>query len=424
MIQHVLAVAQALEAAETAVVLSPAQDEVRAVLGEVQMVEQAEQRGTGHAVLQTREALAGRSELVLVLYGDTPLVRAETAAALLAALSDQTPLALLSAELNDPAGYGRIVRAAVGGELLGVVEEAEADAATLARREVNSGVMAFRADWLWAQLPALPLRPRGEYYLTDLVALALEQGCQVAVVPAADPAEALGVNTQRQLAEANRLAWQRAAERLMDQGVTVLDPGTTYVEAEVEVGPGTVIHPNTHLRGRTRIGQLCEIGPNSTIVDSQIGDRSVVWASVVEESRLDERVRLGPFSHVRPGCHLEADVHLGNFAEAKATTIGRGTQMHHFSYLGDAEVGADVNIGAGAITCNYDGQNKHRTTIGAGAFVGSDSMLVAPLELGPGARTGAGSVVTRDVPAGATVVGVPARPLPPAAAKPAGEDGD
>jgi bifunctional UDP-N-acetylglucosamine pyrophosphorylase/glucosamine-1-phosphate N-acetyltransferase len=420
MIQHVLAVAERLEAVETAVVLAPDQQAVRQVLGAVTVVEQPEQRGTGHAVLQARQALEGCSDQVLVLYGDTPLVEASTAAALLAALSEQAPVAILSAELQDPAGYGRLVREPETGRLLGVVEEAEADTDTLAIHEVNSGLLAFRAAWLWSQLPGLPLRPGGEYYLTDLVSTALTQARQVAVVQARNPHEALGVNTQRQLAAANRLAWLREVERLMDQGVTVLDPATTYVELEVQVGPGTIIQPNTHLRGRTSIGQQCEIGPNSTIVDSQIGDRSVVWSSVVEESVLEEDVRLGPFSHVRPGCHLEPHVHLGNYAEAKAARIGRGTQMHHFSYLGDAEVGSEVNIGAGAITCNYDGQNKHRTTIGEGAFVGSDSMLVAPVEIGPGAKTGAGSVVTRDVPAGTTVVGVPARPLvPPAGPEPA-----
>ena len=410
MLRQVLSVAERLRAVDTVVVLPPGQDDVRAAVTGARIVEQAQPLGTGHAVQQARELLLGRSDRVLVLYGDTPLVRPETADKLVKLLGDAV-LALLSVELDDPKGYGRVRRDEASGRITRVVEEADAELSDLAIREVNSGLMAFRADWLWQQLPTLPERANGEFYLTDLVERALAEGLPVASLRSADPSEVLGVNTQRQLAEANRLAWLRQAERLMDAGVTVLDPRTTYVEADVEVASGSVVHPNTHLRGRTSIGAGCQIGPDSTVVDSQVGDRCTIWASVVEGSQLEEEVRLGPFSHVRPGCYLERRVHLGNFAEIKATRVGAGTQMHHFSYLGDAEVGARVNIGAGSITCNYDGEHKHRTIIGDDTFVGSDSMLIAPVELGPGARTGAGSVVTRDVPPGATVVGVPARQL-------------
>src|SRR5215212_1451575 len=421
---HVLTLARQLEATATVVVIAPGEAAVRAACGNVAVVEQREQRGTAHAVLQAREQLAGRSERVLVLYGDTPLVRRDTARALVAAL-DQASVTLLTAELDDATGYGRIARDS-GGQVVRIVEQAEADDVTLAIREVNSGLLAFEADWLWERLPTLPLRPKGEFYLTDLVEQALREGRVVTMVQTDDPREIMGVNSQAQLAQANRLAWDRAIASLMANGVTVLDPATTYVDAGVEVQPGTTILPNTHLQGVTRIGRSCQIGPNSIVVDSIVGDNSRIWASVVEGSELDAEVEMGPFAHLRPGCRVERGAKLGNFSEAKASRIGPGTQVHHFSYLGDADVGAGVNIGAGTITCNYDGQHKHRTVIEDGAFVGSDSMLIAPVRIGARAVTGAGSVVTRDVAADTTVLGVPAREVPRAAtvAPPSAESRD
>jgi len=411
MLQHVLDVARALGAVETAVVISPQAAQVRELLHGVAIVEQAEQLGTGHAALQARDALAGRVDRVLVVHGDMPLLRAETAQRLLDAL-DAATLALSTADLDDPTGYGRVVRAASDSGVTRIVEEHDASPATRQIREVWFSAMAAEAAWLWEQLPRLRAQPNGEYYLTELVELALAQGRPVAAAKTDQPSEAIGVNSQAQLARVNRLAWDRETSRLMAGGVIVLDPSTTYVEALVEVGPGTVIYPNTHLQGATRIGRSCQIGPNTIIVESIVGDDSKVWSSVIEHSELEARVDVGPFSHIRPGCHLESDVRLGNYAETKASRIGRGTQMHHFSYVGDAEVGARVNIGAGTITCNYDGLSKHRTVIGDDAFIGSDTMLVAPLRVGARARTGAGSVVTRDVPDDATVVGVPARARP------------
>lgn len=411
MVLHALALARALEANPIAAVVGPAMSELRTALGEVPAVEQSERLGTGHAVLQARELLAGRSDRVLVLYGDTPLLRPETLRQLLAEL-DSATMAVLTAELPDPSGYGRIVRTA-DGSLRAIVEEREADPDVLRFREINSGVMAFRADWLWERVGALSRRSTGEYYLTDLAARALADGQRVGAVKTDDPTEALGVNSQAELAQANGIAWRRAVERLMQNGVTILDPAATYVEPDVEVGPGTVLYPGTHLQSRrrpTRIGRDCEIGPNTIILDSRVGDRSRVFCSVVEGSIVEADVQMGPFSHLRPGCHVGSGVELGNYAEAKNARLGRDTRMHHFSYVGDATVGERVNIGAGSITCNFDGQAKHRTVIGDDAFIGSDSMLVAPVEIGPGARTGAGSVVTRDVPAGETVLGVPARP--------------
>jgi len=408
MLQHVLDLSLALDAVETVVVTSPQAPQVRELLNGVAIVEQAEQLGTGHAALQARDALAGRVDRVLVVHGDMPLLRAETAQRLLDAL-DTATLALCTADLDDPTGYGRVVRAGSDSGVTRIVEEHDASPAIRQIREVWFSALAAEATWLWEQLPRLHAQPNGEYYLTELVELALEQGRPVAAVKTDQPSEAIGVNSQAQLAQVNRLAWDRETSRLMAAGVTILDPSTTYVEALVEVGSGSVIHPNTHLQGATRIGRNCRIGPNATIVESVIGDDSRIWSSVVEHSELEARVEVGPFSHVRPGCHLESEVYLGNFAETKASRIGRATQMHHFCYVGDAEVGARVNIGAGTITCNYDGHSKHRTVIGDDAFIGSDTMLVAPLRVGARARTGAGSVVTRDVPDDVTVVGVPAR---------------
>ena len=415
MLGHVLEMVARLGALQAVVVTSHLAGDLRPVLGEIPSVEQAEQLGTAHAVVQARSQLEGKSDVVLVVYGDTPLLRHETAARLLATLRGAT-LAVLTVELDDPTGYGRVVRDSATGALQRVVEERDADESLRQIREVNSGVMAFDASWLWAHVGDLPAHDNGEYYLPDLVERALAEGKTIATLTTDEPAEALGVNTQAELARANQLAWRRNVARLMDEGVVVLDPATTYVESNVTVKAGTVIHPATHLQSRerpTRIGRDCVIGPSTTIVDSQIGDRSSVVYSVVEASLVDEDVQIGPFSHLRPGCHLESGVCFGNYAEAKNSRIRRDTQVHHFSYLGDADVGERVNIGAGTITCNYDGQAKHRTTIGNDVFVGSDSMLVAPIELGEASRTGAGSVVTHDVPSGTTVLGVPARQYRP-----------
>jgi bifunctional UDP-N-acetylglucosamine pyrophosphorylase / glucosamine-1-phosphate N-acetyltransferase len=407
MLEHVLDLAGQLDSAATVVVVAPDQPAVRRVCAAVEVAEQREQRGTGHAVLQARELLRRRCETVLVLYGDTPLFRLESARALVGATA-RASVAILTAELDDPSGYGRIVRDRAGRVLM-ITEEAEADAATLALREVNSGLLAFEAEWLWERLPLLPVRSKGELYLTDLVEQALREGRPVAAVKTDDPREIMGINSQGQLAQANRRAWDQTTERLMANGVTVLDPATTYIEDTVEVAAGATILPNTHLQGATRIGAGCRIGPNSIVIDSVIGPDSRVWASVVEGSELEGEVEMGPFAHLRPGCLVERGVKLGNFSEAKASRIGRDTQVHHFSYLGDSDVGAGVNIGAGTITCNYDGELKHRTVIEDGAFVGSDSMLIAPVRIGARAVTGAGSVVTRDVAADSMVVGVPAR---------------
>jgi len=271
--------------------------------------------------------------------------------------------------------------------------------------------MVARANWLWEQVGRLPRSEKGEYFLTDLVAPTVAAGQRVEAVHPTDPDEILGVNTQAQLADVNKIALDRIRTRLLDAGVRMLDPTTVYVDSTVEIGPDTVIHPNTHLRGRTVIGANTEVGPNSIVEDTVIGERCTVVASVLEQSWVGNDVTIGPFSHLRPGARIGDEVELGNYAEVKASTIGPRTKMHHMSYIGDATLGADVNVGAGTITCNYDGVHKNKTTVGDGVFIGSDTMLIAPVTLGDGAQTAAGSVVNRDVGPGERVAGVPARPM-------------
>lgn len=412
MVGHVLEAVQATSFGPVVVVVGYGADQVRQAAGEGALVaEQREQLGTGHAV---REALALLPEAreVVVVYGECPLAQAETLQRLLARHRESgAAMTIATAEVADPTGLGRIARDR-SGRFVAIVEEAVATPEEKAIREINGGFYCFDAAWLRESLPHLPLRPKGEYYLTDLVAIGVEDGRVVETI-SADALEIAGINDRVQLAEAEAALRQRICRRLMLSGVTVVDPNTTYVDADVVVGPDTVLRPNTILSGGTVIGEACEIGPNSQIADSRVGRGCRVWASVVESSTIEDEVTIGPFSHLRPGTHLEAGVEVGNYAEMKKARVGSGTRVHHFSYLGDAVLGADVNVGAGTITCNYDRENetKSQTVVEDGASLGSDTMLVAPVRIGAGAMTGAGAVVTRDVPARSVVVGMPARQL-------------
>ncbi len=408
----------ALEAARQAtgappvVIVGYGADQVRQSLGDAaQYVVQEPQLGTGHAVLQARPILQGQSDWVLVTYADMPLLTAETLRRLILAQENHPgPLTILTVIGDDPRGFGRVVRGP-GGEVLEIVEEAQAAPQQLAIREYNVSVYCFNAAWLWETIDSIPLSPKGEYYLTDLVGIATSQGLPVQAIVAEKEQETIGINTRIHLAEAEAALGRRINQEWMLAGVTMIDPASTYIEPGVVIGPDTVIWPDTYLRGRTRIGQNCTIGPNSIIADTQVGNGCRILASVLEGAVLEDRVEIGPFSHLRKGAHLGEGVHMGNFGEVKNSTLGPGTKMGHFSYLGDATVGPNVNIGAGTITCNYDGTRKHPTEIGASAFIGCDTMLVAPVKLGEGAHTGPGAVVTRDVPPYTLAVGSPARAI-------------
>lgn len=388
---------------------------VRALIGDqAHLVVQDPQLGTGHAVQQAQALLRGQTGDVLVTTADMPLLRPETLSRLIethqAAPRLQTPITMLTLVAEDPRGFGRIVRNA-DGHVAAIVEAAVASPEQLAIRELNTSVYCFTADWLWDALPRIPMSPKGEYYLTDLVSIATSENLSVQALAAQDPEEAIGINTRVHLAEAEAALRGRINTQWMLKGVTMIDPQTTYIEPGVEIGQDTVIWPNTHLQGNTRIGEACTIGPNSIVRDTQIGNQCQIFASVLEKAVMEDEVDVGPYAHLRSGAHLAKGVHMGNFGEIKNSYLGPGTKMGHFSYIGDATIGPNVNIGAGTITCNYDGFKKHPTHIGAGAFIGSDTMLVAPLNIGAGARTGAGAVVTKDVPEDTLAVGIPARAI-------------
>jgi bifunctional UDP-N-acetylglucosamine pyrophosphorylase/glucosamine-1-phosphate N-acetyltransferase len=414
MVRYVVEVATALQPTLLTAVVGHGAELVRQALGEqIMYVTQAERLGTAHATLQAEQAAAACADTVLVLYGDTPLVRVGTLRRVVEHhQTKNAAVTLLSFYPDDPTGYGRIERDAADGTVRAIVEEAEATEGQRAIREANSGILCFRDGWLWPNLHRLDPRAGGELYLTDLVALARKQGEMIEALPVDDPLEVMGLDQRLRLSQAEAEIRRRINEQWMLSGVTLVHPETTYIEAGVEIGADTVVWPNTLLQGGTRIGRNCSIGPGTVIRASTIGDGCRVELSVVEQAIMEDGSDVGPFGHLRKGAHLGIGAHVGNFGEIKNSSLGDGAKMGHFSYLGDAEVGAGANIGAGTVTCNYDGERKHRTTIGDGAFVGSDTMLVAPVVIGDGARTGAGSVVTRDVPPGSMAYGVPAKVKP------------
>ena len=353
----------------------------------------------------------GKAQWVLVTTADMPLLTAETLSALVKTQQRHTgPMTMLTVLADDPRGFGRVVRTA-DGMVQRIVEEIQATPDELKIRELNASVYCFSADWLWEALKRIPLSPKGEYFLTDLAGIAVAEGRPVQAVISPDPVETIGINTRIHLAEAEAVMRQRVNRSWMLAGVTLIDPASTYIEPDVHIGQDTVIWPNSYLHGATAIGEGCVIGPNTIIHDSRLGNNCQVLASVLEKAMLEDNVQVGPFARLRTGAHLADGVHMGNFGEIKNSYLGAGTKMGHFSYIGDATIGEEVNIGAGTITCNYDGDKKHHTEIGAGAFIGSDTMLVAPVKLGEGARTGAGSVVTKDVAEHTLVVGIPARAI-------------
>jgi bifunctional UDP-N-acetylglucosamine pyrophosphorylase/glucosamine-1-phosphate N-acetyltransferase len=413
MLEWVLTAAQPIAELPPVVVVGHGKEAVQAAMGpRARYAEQKDLLGTGHAVQQAAALLDGATDAVVVVNGDLPLLRSETLSRLVTLYSEERTqsnpaVALLTVTRDDPQGFGRIARNR-DGAICGIVEEVDCTPEQRAIRELNVGIYCFDAAWLWANLPHLPVSAKGEYYLTDLIAMAVAQGRSVAGV-AAPPEEVDGINTRVQLAHATAVLRRRILERHMLAGVTIVDPNNTYIEDAVEIGMDTTVFPGTFIQGKTRIGERCLIGPYSHITDCEIGDECRALYAVMEGARLDRKAEIGPFGRLRKGAHLGEGVHMGNFGEVKDSYLGPGTKMGHFSYIGNAEIDSGVNIGAGTITCNFDGRKKYKTVIGKNVFLGSDTMLVAPISIGDEARTGAGAVVTRDVAPGELVYGVPAR---------------
>ena len=396
---HVLDTAAGLNAAATHVVYGHGGEQVLKAFegGGVQWVLQAEQHGTGHAVMQATPAIPD-DHLVLILYGDVPLVQLDTLARLVAA-AGESAVSLLSVMLPDPTGYGRIVRDGAG-NVVRIVEHKDANAKERNIHESNTGLMCVPAGRLKAWLAALRNdNAQGEYYLTDIIVSAVRSGCEVHAVVAPTVTEVLGVNDKVQLAELEAAYRKQRATALMLEGVTIVDPARFDARGPVSVGRDVYIDVNVVLEGNVTLGHRVRIGPNVLIRDAEIGDDVEIHANcVIDRATVGARSIVGPFARLRPDAKLHEDVHVGNFVEVKKSELLRGAKANHLTYLGDATVGEKVNVGAGTITCNYDGVNKLRTEIGAGAFIGSGTMLVAPVKIGAGATIGAGSTITKDAP--------------------------
>jgi bifunctional UDP-N-acetylglucosamine pyrophosphorylase/glucosamine-1-phosphate N-acetyltransferase len=410
LVQHVADTALTFTPAERIfVVVGHQADDVRRAVSTpgIGFIEQGEQKGTGHAVMVCRDRLEGLSGYLMVLYGDSPLLRSETLQRLIAAQAASTAAAtLLTADMDDPTGYGRVIRNADGG-VSEIVEQKAATPAQLAIREANMGIYCFRADLFWEHVGELRTdNPAKEYYLTDMAAVFNRNGLTVSGLRIDDAREALGINNRVELAAVDRLMRDRKVREMMLAGVTVEKPETVTIDADVEIGIDTIIEPFAQILGSTRIGENCRIGTAAIVSDSELADDVEIGPfTLVGTSRLERGVHAGPFARLRMENHVEEGAHIGNFVELKKTHMGAGAKANHLAYLGDSHIGAGSNIGAGTIFCNYDGVRKHRTTIGKGAFVGSNSTLVAPAEVGEGAYVGAGSVITKPVPPDSLAVG-------------------
>lgn len=418
MIGHVMSAVAGLQADRVIVVVGHSKERVIEAVEDrwpaTIFVQQPEQLGTGDAVRRCRDALEDFDGPVLVINGDCPLVKTDTLQKLVTDhRKSDAAITLLTASIHDPTGYGRIVRDG-NGNLLEVVEEADASPAEQAIREVSTGIWCFQPHFLFEALETVtPDNAQGEYYLPDAAWEIASKGGIISTVASQNPEEAMGVNDRGELAEAVRELRARKIEKLMAAGVTIEDPATTYIDDEVEIGPETVIRPNTYLEGATKIGSGCTIGPQVQIVDSTVGSGARITFSVVVEADIGDGCPVGPFAYLRPGTRLLAGAKAGTFVEMTRSTIGEGSRVPHLSYLGDTEVGKDVNIGAGTITGNYDGETgiKSKTVIEDGVLTGSGTTIVAPVKLGKGTVTGAGSVVTKDSKDEDVVVGVPAKPV-------------
>ncbi|MFA6003364.1 MAG: bifunctional UDP-N-acetylglucosamine diphosphorylase/glucosamine-1-phosphate N-acetyltransferase GlmU [Elusimicrobiota bacterium] len=414
MIFYTLRIANALKPAAIGIVVGHESEKVKATVLElvkevgitrpVQFILQKEARGSGNAVLESVPFIK-KFKTVAVLCGDTPLLTYESIYALAQSHEEQKGQAtLLTAKLANPKGYGRIVRSPMG-EVLRIVEEAVATPKELNISEVNSGAYCFEVDTLLLGLKEIaPKGPKREQFLTDIMELVRAKGGKINAYISSNPEEIWGINSRIQLATAERVINRRMLERLMISGVTVCDPASTHVDADVEVGQDTVLQPFTILRGKTKIGRLCRVGPFCFLENAQIGNECEVRSSQLVDCRILEKCTIGPYANIRPASIIGPRAKVGNFSEVKASRIGFGSKVPHLSYIGDAEIMEDVNVGAGTITCNYDGKVKHKTFIGAKAFIGSNVNLVAPVKVGRGAKIGAGSTITEDVPDAALAI--------------------
>ena len=410
LIQHVVDTALALAPAERIfAVVGHQADEVRRSVATpgIGFIEQTEQKGTGHAVLIGRDVLSRLDGYLMILYGDSPLLRVETLQRLIAQeTSGSAAGVLMSAIMEDPTGYGRVIRDARG-NVSEIVEQKAATPEQLAIREANMGIYCYRADLFWKHVGEIqPDNPAKEYYLTDMAAILARAGHAVEAMQIPDPNEALGINDRAQLAEADAVLRERTRRKLMAAGVTLVKPETITVDSDVEIGMDTIVEPFAQILGKTKIGADCKIGACSILQDAVLEDEVEVGAfTMVAHSHLERGVHAGPYARLRMDNHVEAGAHIGNFVELKKTHMGARAKANHLAYLGDSEIGAKSNIGAGTITCNYDGFAKHKTRIGEGVFIGSNSTIVAPIEIGDGAFTAAGSVITDPVPADALALG-------------------
>ena len=408
-IERVLRTASGLFPTSVTMVVGHGADEVKQSLAKrtsLQFVTQEQQLGTGHALLQARSLLEGKSGTVVLLSGDVPLLSTSSLKSLLDTHTESNAAAtVITANFARPFGYGRIVR--TNGNITKIVEERDTSPTQKKITEINSGIYAFDLPPLFAALDSIgTANKQNEYYLPDLVAIHRKQKRVVTTWTVQNGDEIRGINSRTELAEVSSMVRQQKNEELMAAGVTLIDPATTYVDADVVVGADTVIYPCVFLEGSTKIGSACEIHSGTRIVNSTVGDRVCVKNhTVVTDSTVESGVSLGPFAHIRPGSRVGEDAHVGNFVELKKTTMGKRAKANHLAYLGDATIGAKTNVGAGTITCNYDGEKKHQTLIGDGVFVGSNSTLVAPVTLADGSYIAAGSAVTTDVPAGALAIG-------------------
>ena len=405
MIEHVLRTAESVSPATVTLIVGHRADVVRDRLkgwSRLQYALQEPQLGTAHALQQAEPVLAGRTGTVVLLSGDVPALRPEALRRLVDTHQTAGAAAtVMTANVERPYGYGRIVR--TGGRIARIVEERDASPAERQIREINGGIYAFDLAPLFDALRGIASQnAQGEFYLTDLIAIYRRRKLPVETLVNERPHEIRGINSRTELAEVSRIVRQTKNEELMAAGVTIIDPATTYIDPDVQVGPDTVIHPGVLLEGQTRIGAACEIQAHVRIVDSEIGDQVTVNNfCLIVGAQVATGAQVGPFAHLRPETRVGEKARIGNFVELKKTTLGPGSKANHLSYLGDATIGANVNVGAGTITCNYDGERKHPTVIEDGAFIGSDSQLIAPVRVGKGAYVGAGSSITEDVPAGA-----------------------